>query len=195
MQIICPSCQTKFITDAKEISDQGRRVRCSQCQYVWWHHNSPDHNAPQPQLIAQNLAHYIPAKKGSRLKYLYALIILLAGLGGAIALQTYQEATLVTGTALATPIKVGQVFTTYTPDTTTVQWHILNPTTCDQVSPALAVELIDAQGNVLKRHEINEKMIVEAGKNLILKVMFFNKGYQVEKVAVYANSHLEYLVH
>jgi len=35
MYIACPECDTKFIVQAAEIGDFGRKVKCSKCAHIW----------------------------------------------------------------------------------------------------------------------------------------------------------------
>ncbi|WP_347939355.1 MJ0042-type zinc finger domain-containing protein [Rickettsia oklahomensis] len=36
MYITCPNCQTKFIVTSNQIGINGRRVKCSKCNYLWY---------------------------------------------------------------------------------------------------------------------------------------------------------------
>ena len=37
MHITCPNCQTAYRVDRQAFGPDGRRVRCCNCEHVWWH--------------------------------------------------------------------------------------------------------------------------------------------------------------
>ena len=39
MILTCPSCESKYLVDAKQIGN-GRHVKCSRCNYTWYYENN-----------------------------------------------------------------------------------------------------------------------------------------------------------
>lgn len=46
MDLICPSCEARFVVDAKKLGPAGRTVRCGDCGNTW--HQDPLAEAPPP---------------------------------------------------------------------------------------------------------------------------------------------------
>ena len=44
MFITCQNCNTNFIIDPNQLGDQGRKVKCSKCQNVWYHKITSNEN-------------------------------------------------------------------------------------------------------------------------------------------------------
>ncbi|WP_250311517.1 MJ0042-type zinc finger domain-containing protein [Rickettsia endosymbiont of Oedothorax gibbosus] len=52
MSISCPSCNTNFIVSKEQIGMTGRKVKCSQCNHIWYQQAALDEQ--QPSIISNH---------------------------------------------------------------------------------------------------------------------------------------------
>jgi predicted Zn finger-like uncharacterized protein len=172
MYIFCPNCRTNFVISNDLIGPEGKKVRCSKCQHVWY------------QKYKQfNLPAVIPNSK-FRFDYLGAFLVFLAAIF--LVFLLYVHTLKIDNYATQKSFNIDIITTEYVEDEdkTVLHYKILNNSDDTKAVPSIKISLLGSENQLIDSHILENKVSLEPQQYIYIKTEFKGLSHPVEKFGI-----------
>lgn len=213
MYITCPSCNTSFLIDETQIGPNGRKVKCSSCQYLWLampNNIQQDHKsfmreqedvqqrsslnyAPEPGInLPVVMPNYTPLI--SQLIVLCTIIsLILFGIIGARDKLSLHHIYNSKADSLTTSIVNAKI--DHKSNTARIKYHITNNGPQEVKAPLVRVQMLDANKQLVSSHITNKSdIVIYPHDSLTLETIIPTTDTTVKSVLLSLGDKLDFLV-